>query len=104
MLAHLELDLPDLDAFVVRGVVPLPRRLYPMPGGLSPFALRDPDGTVVPAQVEIVSRHPRAADGAELPAMLQVLADAGSPTFYREGADGIRQYLGRDGTWQALAS
>jgi len=44
------------------------------------------------------------AEGAGLPAMLQVLADSGSSTFYRDGADGIRQYLGHDGTWQALAS
>lgn len=37
------------------------------------------------------------AEGAELPAMLQVLADSGSSTFYRDG-----EYLGRDGTWHAI--
>ena len=37
------------------------------------------------------------SEGAELPAMLQVLADSGSPTFYRDG-----EYLGRDGTWRAI--
>ena len=42
------------------------------------------------------------AEGGELPAMLQVLADSGSPTFYRDGVDGARQYLGRDGNWHAV--
>ncbi len=37
------------------------------------------------------------AEGAELPAMLQVLADSDSDTFYRDG-----QYLGVDGSWQEL--
>jgi len=40
------------------------------------------------------------SEGDELPAMLQVLADSGSPTFYRELADGGREYLGRDGAWR----
>ncbi len=39
------------------------------------------------------------AEGAELPAMLQVLVDAGSSTFYRDGATGAREYLGSDGDW-----
>jgi len=37
------------------------------------------------------------AEGTELPAMLQVLADSGSDTFYRDG-----EYLGRDGCWHDL--
>jgi 3-hydroxyacyl-CoA dehydrogenase len=37
-------------------------------------------------------------EGADLPAMLQVLADSGHPTFYRDG-----EYLGRDGVWHDLA-
>ncbi len=39
------------------------------------------------------------AEGAELPAMLQVLADSGSPTFYRSNAEAKREYLGCDGSW-----
>ena len=42
------------------------------------------------------------ADGADLPAMLQALADSGSPTFYRERADGTREHLGRDGDWHTV--
>ncbi len=44
------------------------------------------------------------AEGAELPAMLQVLADAGSPTFYRLGSTGVREYLGRDGSWMSVST
>ena len=44
------------------------------------------------------------SEGDELPAMLQVLADSGSPTFYRELADGGREYLGRDGAWRTLTA
>ncbi len=43
------------------------------------------------------------AEGGELPAMLQVLVDAGSPTFYRSEPGEPREFLGRDGTWQAVA-
>jgi 3-hydroxyacyl-CoA dehydrogenase len=39
------------------------------------------------------------AEGSELPAMLQVLVDSDSSTFYRAGSEGAREYLGRDGTW-----
>ncbi|HEY5662971.1 MAG TPA: 3-hydroxyacyl-CoA dehydrogenase NAD-binding domain-containing protein [Ilumatobacter sp.] len=42
-------------------------------------------------------------EGAELPAMLQVLADSGSPTFYRDTAGG-REHLGRDGCWHRVPS
>ena len=42
------------------------------------------------------------AEGAELPAMLQVLVDSGSPSFYRTTASGSREYIGRDGQWHAV--
>ena len=44
------------------------------------------------------------AEGGELPAMLQVLADSDSPTFYKVLADDQRQYLARDGSWHDLPS
>jgi 3-hydroxyacyl-CoA dehydrogenase len=60
---------------------------------LGPFEMLDAIGTDrVIAQIR--------SEGAELPAMLQVLADSGSSTFYRDGADGEREYLGRDGAWR----
>jgi len=42
------------------------------------------------------------AEGGEVPAMLAVLANSGSPTFYRSAADGGREYLGRDGSWNPV--
>jgi 3-hydroxyacyl-CoA dehydrogenase len=44
------------------------------------------------------------SEGAELPAMLQVLADSGSPSFYRTNGDAQREYLGRDGSWHPVSS
>ena len=42
------------------------------------------------------------AEGAELPVILQVLVESGSPTFYRSNAEGKREYLGRDGSWNLV--
>jgi 3-hydroxyacyl-CoA dehydrogenase len=42
------------------------------------------------------------AEGAALPAMLQVLEDSGSSTFYRANAEDKREYLGRDGSWNLV--
>jgi 3-hydroxyacyl-CoA dehydrogenase len=39
------------------------------------------------------------AEGGELPAMLQVLEDSGSASFYRTAANGEREYLTRHGVW-----
>lgn len=58
-----------------------------------PFEMLDAIG---PARVIAKIR----AEGAELPAMLQVLADSGSATFYQSSPTGERQYLGRDGVWR----
>jgi 3-hydroxyacyl-CoA dehydrogenase len=59
---------------------------------LGPFEMLDAIGTH-----RVIDKI--RAEAAELPAMLQVLVDAGSSTFYRALADGGRQYLGRDATW-----
>ncbi len=43
------------------------------------------------------------AEGGQLPAMLQVLADAGASSFYRDGPDGAgTQFLSIDGSWQVV--
>ena len=60
-----------------------------------PFELLDTIGTP-----HVIAKL--RSEGAELPAMLQVLADSGSSTFHRAGPDGTREYLGRDGTWQPV--
>jgi 3-hydroxyacyl-CoA dehydrogenase len=59
---------------------------------LGPFELLDAIG---PARVIEKIR----AEGAELPAMLKVLDDAGADSFYR--ADGA-EYLGLDGDWHTV--
>ncbi len=60
-----------------------------------PFELLDTIGTDrVIAKIE--------AEGAELPAMLAVLRDAGASSFYRS-TDGVDEYLGRDGDWYSIA-
>ncbi len=42
------------------------------------------------------------SEGAALPAMLQVLADSGSRSFYRASPEGKREYLGRGGSWNTV--
>ncbi len=59
---------------------------------LGPFELLDAIGT------DRVIKKIRA-EGEPLPAMLQVLADAGASDFYR--ADG-KEFLGRDGQWHEV--
>ncbi len=62
-----------------------------------PFELLDeigPDRVIAKIQSE----------GAELPAMLRVLVDSGSSSFYRSRVDGTREYLGRDGSWVPIPS
>ena len=65
-MAILELEAPAASSFVLRGTVPLPRGVYPATDGMDPAAVLDYDGTVVPAQIEIVSRYPAQADGADV--------------------------------------
>ncbi|MCL4149834.1 UNVERIFIED_CONTAM: hypothetical protein GTU68_023560 [Idotea baltica] len=60
---------------------------------LGPFELLDAIG---PARVIDKIR----AEGAELPAMLAVLAESGADSFYR--ADGT-EYLGLDGQWHSVS-
>lgn len=65
-LAELELVVPQQSSFLLRGTFPVPPRHFPLPEGEVPFAVRDPHGVETPAQVEIVSRYARPADGADV--------------------------------------
>ncbi|MDF1800924.1 MAG: hypothetical protein P1V81_17275 [Planctomycetota bacterium] len=65
-LSIFELEAPVATSFVLRGTVPLPKGTWPTGDGTIPAAVVDYDGTVVPAQVETVSRYPVAADGADV--------------------------------------
>lgn len=55
-VATLELAAPATSAFVLRGTVPIPLGTYPRADGALPFRVRDADGSLVDAQVEVVSR------------------------------------------------
>lgn len=75
VLARFELDAPETSPFVLHGTVPLPRGVFPPEDGRSPFAVvsHGPDRTLVPAQVEIVSRYPTGeADVVEILARVEL--------------------------------
>lgn len=68
-VATLEMGAPRVRNFVLRATVPVPRGTYPRPDGLSPLAVEDIDGTLVPTQVDVVSwypGHPLDADVLEV--------------------------------------
>jgi hypothetical protein len=66
VVAVLELGAGANASFILRGTVPVPQHSYPRPDGLVPFSILDYDGTLVPTQVEIVSRYPQDSDGADV--------------------------------------
>ncbi|MCY2961666.1 MAG: hypothetical protein NTY35_16015 [Planctomycetota bacterium] len=82
-VARLALEAPSSREFVLRGTVPVPRGTYPRADGAVPFAVRDTDGTLVPTQVEIVSRYPDDAGGADV---VEVLARVHRPEDAPVGA------------------
>lgn len=65
-VARVELVPPRALEFIVRATIPVPRDTYPRLDGLSPFSVRDVDGTLRPAQTEIVSRYPHDRHGADV--------------------------------------
>lgn len=81
-VAALELEVPGASSFILRGTLPLPKGVYPLADGSSPFAIRDLDGVESPAQVEIVSRYPADADGADV---VEVLARVARPEGVPQG-------------------
>lgn len=68
-MAEVEVELPNLDNFVLRATMPVPPGTWPVAN--SPAAVVDYDGTVVPAQVETVSRYADDSLGADV---IEVLA------------------------------
>lgn len=86
-VATLALPQPSIDNFVLRATVPLPTGVYPGAANTSPFAIVNPDGGLVPAQTEIVSRYALAADGADVVELIAVVERdgaiaTGQQTFY----------------------
>ncbi len=68
-----ELGAPEIDRFVLHGTLPIPAGIFPMRTGQSPFMVRDPEGNVVPAQTEIVTRYANEDDGADVVEILAVV-------------------------------
>ncbi len=75
-VGRFELEAPSSRDFVLRGTLPVPRSTYPRHDGLVPFAIRDANGELRPAQVEIVSRWPDEALGADV---VEILARVQRP-------------------------
>ncbi|MEW6073255.1 MAG: hypothetical protein AB1726_11785 [Planctomycetota bacterium] len=67
----LETARPARDSFVLRGTIPVPRRVFPRPDGRIPFQILDWNGTPRTTQMEIVTRYPRDEEGASV---VEVLA------------------------------
>ncbi|MBL8863339.1 MAG: hypothetical protein JNK02_15195 [Planctomycetes bacterium] len=82
-VGRLALAAPASAEFVVRGTLPVPPGTFPRDDRLSPFAVRDAGGLLVPTQVEVVARHPDASDGASV---VEVLARVRAPAQAAPGA------------------
>ena len=66
VIASLQTANPDMDSFLVRGTIPVPKGTYPRTDNRVPFTLLDWDGSPIWTQVEIVSRYANAVDGADV--------------------------------------
>lgn len=85
VVARIELPAPptSLDQFVVRATVPVPKGAFPRADGKFPLAVRNTNGMTAPTQMEIVSRYPLDADGADV---VEVLARVNRPAGVAGGA------------------
>ncbi len=63
-VARVQLDAPASREFVLQATIPVPPGVFPSADGSVPFAVRDHDGTIKNAQVEVVTRYPSETDGA----------------------------------------
>jgi hypothetical protein len=81
-VARFELGAPSVESFVLRATMPVPRGFYLDGQALSPLFVRDPEGASVSAQVEVVSRYPDLADGADV---VEVLARVARPAAASPG-------------------
>jgi hypothetical protein len=70
VVGRIEHAAPSVDEYVVRATLPVPKGTFPRNDGKMPFALSNADGTLTPCQVEVVSRYPDDADGADVVELL----------------------------------
>ena len=86
-VARLQLDAPATGHFILHGTIPIPKGIFPRADHKSPFSIQnhDPALSLVPAQVEIVSRYPTGeADVVEIFAPVDLAPEdhTGSPVSF----------------------
>ena len=84
----LRVEAPKVQSFVLHGTLPVRAGTFPRADGKLPFQVRDSDGTLVPTQVQTVSRFASTKSGAdvvEVVARVQAPAGAqpGTPLAYQ---------------------
>lgn len=77
-----EVVVPSITPFVLHGTLPVPAGAYVEPTSTEPFQVRGPDGVACVAQVETVTRWPRAEDGADV---VEILARVDRPVGVAAG-------------------
>jgi hypothetical protein len=65
-----EIAASSQDSFILHGTLPIPPHIYPHSLDVDPFEIIDSDGSMVPAQTEIVSRYPSNSAGADVVELL----------------------------------
>ena len=62
-----EVEVPDMDSFLLRGTLPMPAGFFLDDGGPEPFGVVDSDGEAYGAQAEVTAWYPNAEeDGASV--------------------------------------
>lgn len=81
-VARISLLAPQQESFIVRATLPVPQGEVLSTYPTVPLAIVDSDGSVLPTQVEIVTRYPRRHDGADV---VEVMARVTRPAGTNEG-------------------
>ena len=81
-VARFELAAPSVPSFVFRATLPVPRGFLVDGQDVSPLFLRSQDGDNYSTQLEVVSRYPDPADGADV---VEVLARVDRPAGVSTG-------------------
>ena len=59
-------NVPEEAQYILRATVPVPRSEFDPTWVQDPFSIQLDNGTIVPTQIEIVSRYPKADDGVDI--------------------------------------
>ncbi|MCG3136809.1 MAG: hypothetical protein HJJLKODD_00645 [Phycisphaerae bacterium] len=82
VLARLQLPAPELNEFILRGTIPVPAGTFPRPDKQSPFSIQLANGSLIPAQTEVVTRRPGAGVDADV---VEILARVPRPSGVAAG-------------------